>query len=857
MKKNTDALEIPKGWIAFVIGIALVSGFAGLGYEAIWTRLFAVSLGSEIQAVLSVLAALFAGIALGSLAFGARIKSSQKPMHWYAALEAIIALWALALIGLFPATQSLLPILLPIDASTGWQWCIAFGFAFVLLLPATLAMGGTLPALEAMLTRGVQGKAIGLAYGTNTLGAVVGTLTTAFVLLPTLGLTKTLVLCASLNALAAACAVFLPSFAAPLALEPKLQTKAGASWPLFITGLLGIGYEVVTIRVLSQILENTVYTFALLLGVYLFGTACGGLLQHRFFRQLDENKATSLLALMTCFACLGGAVMLVFASPALLFLQGLWPPSIAGRLAAEFSIATLVFLVPSLLMGTLFSQLAQMAKENLGKALFFNTLGAAFAPILFGPVLLPTLGAKACFALLAGFYVLILMPLGRRYWIASAVSLLAVAAFLIAPLSLHFTHVPEGGKLLWHRDGTMAAVSVISDRSGARYLQVNNHFRMGGDVSLRADAREAYIPLLLHPQPKRALFLGLGTGTTISAAANDPNLSTDGVELVPEVVESFPYFSQSAPHLGKADNLHIHIADARRFVQATPERYDVIVADLFHPSLEGSGALYTQEHFAAIRARLNEGGIFCQWLPLYQLDLETLRIIIRSFQAIYPDASAYLAHFSVEMPMIGLVGTNGAKSHADNWFATRINNTSFASQLGKVDLQDPASLFGLYLGGPDDLRAFAGTGPLNSDDLPLVQTLAPHFVYAPSGNTAGERLLALLEAFHPQPSAFMTANLDGEKLGRYWQARDQFLKLGVEMRSVTPGADMIAKLAPRLLEIVRISGDFDAAYNPLLIMARQLERRDPRAARQLLEALDETNPQRPEARRMLAALPPT
>jgi len=850
---------IKKSQTALILCIAVLSGFAGLGYEAIWTRLFAVSLGNEIQAVLSVIAALFAGLAFGSLMFGRRVAASFRPSLWYASFEVIIAVWALALIWILPVMRGFVPVVLPVDSSPARQWCVAFSFAFTLLLPATLPMGGTLPALEAMLSKGLQRKTIGLAYAANTFGAVIGTSATAFLLLPSFGLTKTLLLCAALNCLAASAAMFLPSVLGNSISQVANETRRNGleSWPLFFTGLLGIGYEVITIRTLSQSLENTVYTFALLLGVYLFGTACGGALQHLYLKTVDGKKATAILAILTSLTCLSGTLLIAFAGSILGSLQALLPHSIAV-LSAEFFIAVLVFLPPSLAMGALFSQLAQNAdKSGLGRALFFNTLGAALAPILFGPIILPLLGAKISFALIACLYLLIFWPLSLKHLALSSPVAFAAIVFLMSPLSLRLTQVPEGGKLLWHKDGAMAAVSVVADHSGARYLQVNNHFRMGGDVSLRSDARQAYIPLLLHPQPKHALFLGLGTGTTVSAAVDDPHLISDGVELVPEVVESFPYFRQSAPHLGNADNLHIHIADARRFVETTVDRYDVIVADLFHPSLEGSGALYTKDHFEAIRARLNEGGIFCQWLPLYQLDLETFQIILRSFLSVYPNTNAYLAHFSVEMPLIGLVGSVSSTSYDEHWFDRRAQDAAFAGQLSKVDLHDTTSLFGLYLAGADDLKIFAGDGPINSDDLPLVQALAPHFVYGQASNTAGERLLKMLAAFHPQSASLMQgSNEDQEKLRRYWLARNQFLEVGVEMRQGQKSPDLISSIAPKLLDIVRMSGDFDAAYNPLLFMARQLDRHDPRSARQLLEALDKANPQRSDARRMLAAVPP-
>ena len=124
-------------------------------------------------------------------------------------------------------------------------------------------------------------------------------------------------------------------------------------------------------------------------------------------------------------------------------------------------------------------------------------------------------------------------------------------------------------------------------------------------------------------EPKQALFLGVGTGTTFAAAADFPKLYAEGVELIPEVITSMGHFEKTTRNFAEKKNLHILNADARRYVITTEKKYDVVVADLFHPSRDGAGSLYTQEHFAAIRNLLSEKGLFCQWLPLYQLDLET------------------------------------------------------------------------------------------------------------------------------------------------------------------------------------------------------------------------------------------
>jgi len=849
----------PRIWA--IIGIAGISGFAGLGYEIIWTRMLANALGHELVAVLGVISALFAGLALGSLVPGRRIAASARPALGYAGLEIAIGAWALVLILLFPLVGDLVPTLIPIDASPVWQWLVAFALPFLLLLPATLAMGATLPALEAVLAPHLHVRAaVGPVYAANTLGAVGGTLVTTFLLIPALGLSATLALCAVLNMICAF-ALWRCGDGERLAATPASSSRARLLLlvPLFLTGLLGIGYEVLTIRVVSQILENTIYTFATLVAAYLLGTAFGAALRNRLAKSFDGDRLTTALVLATSLACAGGAATLASSETLLTVLQGLAPRTMMGRLGAELGIAMAAFLPPTIAMGALFSQLAQTARDRdgtLGTALAVNTLGGALAPVVFGPVLFPLVGAKAGFVLIALLYLLAL-PNVRWPALASAgVMATAALGLFVSPLSLRFIKAP-GGALVWHRDGVMASVSVISDRTGEHHLQVNNHFRMGGTVSIRSDHRQAHIPLLLHPAPKRALFLGLGTGATLSAAGDHRGLVLDGVELVPEVVESFPLFERSAPRLFRNRDLHIHVADARRFVRAAGDRYDVIVADLYHPSVDGSGALFAREHFAAIRARLAEGGLFCQWLPLHQLDLATLRVIVRTFLAEFPDASAYLAQFSVETPIIALIGTQAPSAYPADWLSRRVKDDALRARLAALDLKDEIALFGLYLAGTDNLRAFAGAGPLNSDDHPVVAAEAPRAAYA-IADTPAARLVALLGALQPQADEVMhgadAAVL--RQLSDYWRARDRFLAIGAHTLAHGNPRNIIAEIAPQLIEVVRMSGDFDAAYMPVLAMARQLGLQNPAAARRLLEALDQANPTRSEARRLLASYPP-
>lgn len=849
--------------------VATLSGFAGLGYEIVWTRMLAVSLGHELVAVLGVISALFGGLALGSLLLGRAIAGSRRPAAWYAGLELVIGAWALVLIVATPLFGDLVPTLVPVDASALRQWSVAFALPFVLLLPATLAMGATLPALEAVLApRLASGAAVGHVYAANTLGAVAGTLATAFLIIPALGLSATLVLCAVLNAVCAAAmlAVARNKASAPAARPIRAPAIRSASLPvlapLFLTGLLGIGYEVLTVRVLSQILENTIYTFAVLLACYLTGTALGAALyaRRRSVHGEPGEGVVGLLVTITALACLAGAALLGTSGQILATLKALLPVTVAGRLSAELAIAAMAFLPPTMAMGALFTALAQRASDRLGgvgPGLAANTLGAALAPMLFGPVLLPLMGAKYAFALLAAAYVLALPLRGRTTLAGGGLTLAATLALVLAPISLRFVQVPEGGALEWHRDGVMAAVSVVRNSAGDRHLQVNNHFRMGGSASMRSDHRQAHIPLLLHPNPRTALFLGLGTGATLSAAGDHPGLKVEGVELVPEVVESFPYFERTPPRLAGNPDIRIHVADARRFVRAGTSPYDVIVADLYHPSVDGSGALYAREHFAAIRDRLAPDGLFCQWLPLHQLDIETLKVIVHTFLDVFPDTTAWLAQFSVETPLVALVGRRAPAAYPADWAERRVRDRALATGLKAVDLDGGFALFGLHLAGPAELAAFAGNAPLNTDDRPVVTAAAPGTAYAASERPA-DRLVALLQSLHPVPETLL-ASADPAtqaRLAAYWKARDGYIGIGARALAAKGPRDVIGTLAPQLIELVRISPDFDAAYAPVLAMARQLAVTDPSGARRLLEALDRANPTRSDARRLLAQLPP-
>jgi spermidine synthase len=301
------------------------------------------------------------------------------------------------------------------------------------------------------------------------------------------------------------------------------------------------------------------------------------------------------------------------------------------------------------------------------------------------------------------------------------------------------------------------------------------------------------------------------------------------------------------------------VADARRFVNATDATYDVIVADLFHPARDGAGSLYTVEHFQAIRSRLRPGGLFCQWLPLYQLDLSVLQTIIRTFLDVFPGGEAFLAQYSLKMPILGLMAATKPLRYPPDWLEREVKDCQMRDSLDALHLQDSLALFGLFLAGNGDLRAFAGPGPLNTDDRPVVIFVAPRFVYSRQ-EPPSARLLALLQQLHPHPLDILqadhtpAADRQQARLASYWQARQHFLLAGVGVEDTADPRKMLAAVREPLLSIVRQDQDFAPAYDPLLVLAWRLSQSEPLAARELLQELEQANPKRQDARKLLEYL---
>ena len=660
---------------------------------------------------------------------------SPYVLHW-------LASWVPATIGPAIGDAGLSGLLASLLVST------------VALLPATICMGATLPALVEARRRArtgdPDGRGLGRLYGANTFGAVFGTLLAVHLILPALGLAIGALVLAAFGYAAAALGYTWSrqhgDAAPPAASEARAIDTSGdpdpelvrERWLLYVlvfgTGLAGVGGG--GDRRSRAVPGDEQH------GLHLRGRARGVPARHRrrrlavpaprgAERSRDRQRGWPLACCSRrpSRSCSPPA----FFAPSPICSPPSPDPSLGFRalLLAEAIAAAAVFIVPTMLMGALFSHLlGLLAGRGIGRAYALNTLGSALAPFVLGLVALPRLGlTDAMFSLAWGYLaLLVLFAWFRRFsttWQVASMGLV-LAATVLGRGSLVLVEPPEGWTVLERHEGVMGLVTVSEQKDATdtplRRLQVDRQFRMGGALSI-GERRMGHIPLLLHGNARHALFLGVGTGATAGASLDHAVESVDAIELVPEVIEVLPHFHEINGRLDESERVTLHTADARRWLAGSDQTWDVIVADLFHPERDGAGFLYSREHFDAVRSHLSEGGLFVQWLPLHQLDENTLRTIVATFLDVYPEAHSWLALYNVESPAFALIGRDSPEPLVVD--LDHMVETIRAPAFAPVVLQDPRDTFAAYMLDRDALAQLAADAPINTDLRPVVLFEAP------------------------------------------------------------------------------------------------------------------------------------
>lgn len=845
----------------FTVALLFLSGVAGLGYQLVWTRMFAVGLGHELTSMLAVVAAFFGGLTAGAFILDRRISISRRPALWYAGLELTIGIWASISAFSIPVVNDWARTWLGVEPGVMHFWSVAFLVPFLALLPATLAMGATLPAADRWLAQiKADQRQTALAYSANTAGAVLGTLVASYGLMPLLGYRDTLFALAFVNALVALSAGLFYLRKAEVSIGKARVKKAHKQasslfWRLLITGFLGIAYEIVTVRVMAQVLEGTVYSFSAVLAVYLTGTAIGAGFYHRYGRNRDGDRLLTGLLFSLSLACLIGLAALYQTHGLYWWIRTGISDSLTAVLLAELTVALPVLLPPALIMGALFSHLAQSARHGtggVGWALGVNMAGGLAAPIVAGVFLVPLLGARWTLMLIALAY----WPLMPRLSMLPrwAYALPAMLVFLL-PGRLQILTLRPGESVLEYREGAMASVAVIEQQS-ERNLRVNNRFQMGG-TGLRAQRlqrMQTHLPMLLHPKPSDVLYLGVATGVTAGAALTHRESRVDAVELVPESLQLLSYFSPYNADLHKNSRVRLYASDARRYVRTASRQYDVVIGDLFHPGRDGGGLLYTQEHFQAIAERLKPGGLYCQWLPLYQMDEAMLRSVIKTFQSVFGKTEVWLAGFDLAYPALALIALSGDTARPEVIERTINFNEPLRRHLQMAAVRNSVQLTGHFLADHRALADYAKDAPVNTDDHPVILFEAPKFTLK-RGVASFDSFQALLSALKLNETDTLPSMGVGsdakftERVKAFNKARDLYFTTMIKH-----GNEEVEALGG-YLQSVEISPDFTLAYAQIVSMAIDKANKDPKTARRWLEKLIAIRPEIPGARNVLYRLP--
>ena len=708
--------------------LLLMTGAGAVAYELAAIRAFTGLFGGTVRSAAVIVAVFLGALALGALWFGRLADASRRPVRLFGG----VALSGGVLMLITPHLIDLCDQLaVRAVFEEGWsRWgSMTLGASGVVGLPA-LFLGGGLPALVSVSRNAAElRREPGMLYGINTLGSVLGAWVAGFWLLESLGIRSTLRIAGGLVLLAGLAGLFLGRrsvFEGRASTAVKTRSKSrgvrGLLVSAFCAGFAVLALEVLGTRLLMQFMQSSAHSFALVLIVFLSGISLGAACGAKY----SQANRTGVAGLVFGLMALG---VLVAATGPLV----VWAGELAGQgslrsVFQQFALASLLF-PATFASGAVFAMQAafpgQSARpaSHFGRLTFVNTLGGIAGSLLAGFVCLPGWGLKLSLLLAAAVAVLGAFSVAnsRGTLALAAAGLLPVAGlflpFELRPLPDH----PLYRQLVSYQEGPVANVVVLESPMQERPVLFINRTTLqgGGPGSLLLERKQGLLPGALHPNPQKALVLGVGTGATISGLLDAGVRSVQAVELVDSVVDVLPLFEKGTGNLLLRPEVEFFREDAVAFVRAVRSSYDLIVGDLFFPWLDGTGALYSVEHFRAVRERLAPGGLFCQWVPLYQMKWADFGLLARTFRSVFDTQTwILLEEPSAAQPVVALIGSVEMLRFDPIRLDRLFQESRFAPAYQAVNLSGSGDLLELYFGDQYVIDAvFGGARALGEADL--------------------------------------------------------------------------------------------------------------------------------------------
>jgi len=735
------------------------SGCAALIYEIVWFKLLQLVIGSTGISIGVLLAAYMGGLFAGSLAYPRFVDIKKHPLRVYAAIEAGIGVLGVAVILGLPVLDHWYSA----HAAAGFAGLLERSLlAAVCLLPPTILMGASLPAISRWLESKQEGyAAIGYLYGANTAGAFIGCVLAGFYLLRLFDMPSAAFVAAGFN-FAAAAGSFLLAKRNPYtpAAEPVKDLASGTTQDaipaigspttvyvaIALSGAAALGAEVVWTRLLGLMIGATVYTFSIILAGFLVGIGFGSAAGSSTVRHGWNPRRVLGLSQFALILGIGWTVL------AMADILPYLPINNNQDLWKGFGIDVLRIFVsvipPALLWGASFPlALAAAARpgEDTGKlsskVYAANTAGAIVGALGFSLLLIPWVGTHHCehvlIALAAAAAICALPSGGRLKWgIATvAVAGLAILVYPEVPWQVfaygrETTIAVKDGRLLYNGEGRDASIAVSETSDGVRFYHISGKTEASTEpYDMRVERMLGHLPALLVPVPRTVLLVGCGAGITAGTFVVQPE--TEKI-LICEIERLVPkansiYFARENHDVVKDPRTEIVFDDARHYIQTTGDKFDIITSDPIAPWVRGSATLSTREYFETCKRHLKPGGVMAHWLPFYETDPESVKSGVATFFEVFPNATIWSNDIDGEGYDSLMIGVNGDPTIDVDTMQKRLDRPDYAGvkqSLYEIGLGSAAELLATYAGSDHDLKAWVGDAPINLDRNMRLEFLA-------------------------------------------------------------------------------------------------------------------------------------
>ena len=755
----------PRRYLPALLLLFVGSGCAALIYEIVWFQLLQLVIGSSAVSLGVLLGTFMGGMCLGSILLPRYVSSREHPLRVYAWLELGIGAIGIAVLFGMPLVSGIYTAW----AGTGTANVMLRGVAAgICLLPPTMLMGATLPAVARWVRTTPDGVSwLGFFYGGNTSGAVIGSLLAGFYLLRVHDTAFATFVAVGLNVLVAVIALGVARVTPyePIAADaPAAAKPAAGAWAVYVTialsGMTALSAEVIWTRMLSLLIGATVYTFSLILAVFLFGIGIGSSVGSALARTLERPR----IALGWCQMLLCGAIWWA----AYMCTQSLpwWPvnPSLATSPWFNFQldiVRTLWAVLPAaILWGASFPlALASVASEGQDPARLVsgvyaaNTVGAIVGSLASSLLLVTLLGSQhseQLLIILSGLSALLVLEAvppaetGKpRSQFAGTIPIIvaAIVAALLArnvpgipPLLVAYgryavTRIGQADVIYWG-EGWNASVAVSRLPGGVlNYHNAGKVQASSEPQDMRLQRMLGHMTTLIPKNPKKVLVIGCGAGVTAGAASIDPmveQLTIAEIEpLVPRVVST--YFAEHNFNVVKNPKTRVHLDDARHYLQTTDEKFDAITSDPLDPWVKGAAMLYTREFFDLAKRHLNPGGVVTLFVQLYESNTEAVKSEIATFMEAFPNGIVWGNTQEGRGYDLVLLGQLDPGPINVDEIELRLQRPEYAQvrlSLSQIGMNSAVDLFSTYAGTAAELQPWLKDASINRDRNLRLQYLA-------------------------------------------------------------------------------------------------------------------------------------